>query len=385
MLQAIGRRRGRESFFGRQRRGRINRVNAAGKRLPTPFSSPLVCAIAFAAAILALQTAAAADPPKVKLETVAAGLDNPCGMTFRPGTNELLVSESGAGRIVRLPADKPGKPTPVVTGFPVGPAPAPFSFNVGPLGITFLDRLTFAVGTGGDKKGRDVVAIFSLSAGEQPLAFETARRKLGPIRPEIDGKTAEGFFYGVANVPTALFATSHGDDASGWISRAFLIDSAGKAADFKPLINTKSLSGVGGPMALVLSKRGELVVGESGSFDKPHSAAISFYSPKDKGRLLLSVPTGLSNITGLAYSPRSGYLYALDLSWSDAKEAGLYRIDATREDGRMSAKAVKITALDRPTAMTFASDGPLYITQLGPVADGVKEKQGQVVRITGDL
>ncbi|HEY2146799.1 MAG TPA: hypothetical protein VGH32_02610, partial [Pirellulales bacterium] len=120
-------------------------------------------------------------------------------MTFRPGTNELLVSESGAGRIVRLPADKPGKPTPVVTGFPVRPAPAPFGFNVGPLGITFLDRLTFAVGTGGDKKGRDVVAIFSLSAGEQPLAFETARRKLGPIRPEIDGKTAEGFFYGVAN------------------------------------------------------------------------------------------------------------------------------------------------------------------------------------------
>lgn len=327
----------------------------------------------------------AADPPKVKLETIAAGLDNPCGITFRPATNELLVSESGSGRIVLLPADKPGKPTPVVTGFPVRPAPAPFSFDVGPLGITFLDRLTFAVGTGGDKKGRDVVAIFSLSAGDKPLTFETARRKLGPIRPEADGKNAEGFFYGVANVPTALFATSHGDDASGWISRAFLIDSAGKAADFKPLINTKSLSGVGGPMALVLSKRGELVVGECGSFDKPHGAAISFYSPKDKGRLLLSVPTGLSNITGLAYSPRSAYLYALDLSWSDTKEAGLYRIDATRENGRMSAKAVKITPLDRPTAMTFASDGTLYVTQLGPTADGMKEKQGQVVRITGDL
>jgi hypothetical protein len=164
-------------------RGQNNRDNAAGKRLPTPLSRPLVGGLILVAIFLApLSITAAADPPKVKLETVAAGLDNPCGITFRPGTNELLVSESGAGRIVRLPADKAGKPTPVVTGFPVGPAPAPFSFDVGPLGITFLDRLTFAVGTGGDKKGRDVVAIFSLSAGDKPLTFETARRKLGPIR-----------------------------------------------------------------------------------------------------------------------------------------------------------------------------------------------------------
>jgi hypothetical protein len=254
----------------------------------------------FLVGILLSRNCVAADPPKVKVETIAGGLDNPCGIIFRPGTNELFVSESGAGRIVRMAADKPGKPTPVVIGFPIGPAAAPLGIQVGPLGITFLDRLTFAVGTGGDKKGRDVVAIFSIASGDKLQMFDAARRRLGPIRPESDGKTAEGFFYGVTNVPTALFAVSHGEDASGWISRAFLIDSAGKAADLKPLINAKALSGVGGPMALVVSKRGELVVGESGSFDKPHAAAISFYSPKDKGRLLLSVPTGLSNITGLA-------------------------------------------------------------------------------------
>jgi hypothetical protein len=334
-------------------------------------------------AILLSHQCLAADPPK--LETIADGLDNPCAITFRPGTNELFVSESGAGRIVRMAADKPGKPMPVVTGFAVGPAPTPLGFQVGPLGITFIDRATFAVGTGGDKEGRDVVAIFSLSTGDKPLTFETARRKLGPIRPEANGKTAEGFFYGVANMPTALFATSHGEDANGWISRAFLIDSAGRAADLKPLINAKSLSGVGGPMAVVVSKRGELVVGECGSFDKPHGAVISFYSPKDRGRLLLSVPTGLSNISGLAYSARSGYLYAVDLSLSDVKEAGLFRIDATRDDGRTSAKAVKITSLDRPTAMTFASDGAIYVTQLGPSNDSTKDKRGQIVRITGDL
>jgi glucose/arabinose dehydrogenase len=138
-------------------------------------------------------------------------------------------------------------------------------------------------------------------------------------------------------------------------------------------------------MALVVSKRGEMVVGESGTLDKPHDSAISFYNPKDKGRLLLTVATGLNDIVGLAYSPRSGNLYALDLAWSESKEAGLYRIDAARQGGQMSAKAVKIIALERPTALAFASDGTLYVTLLGNAAERAKEKTGQVVKITGEL
>ena len=76
--------------------------------------------------------ASAADPPKVKVETVLTGLDNPMAIAFRPGatgSNELLISESGAGQVVRMLTDKPGKPTPVVTGFPVAAAPAPLGFQ----------------------------------------------------------------------------------------------------------------------------------------------------------------------------------------------------------------------------------------------------------------
>src|SRR5437588_12966456 len=93
-------------------------------------------------------TASAADPPKVKVETVVSGLDNPMAIAFRPGvtgSNEMLISESGAGQVVRVLADKPAKPTPVVIGFPVAAAPAPLGFQVGPLGIAFLDRPTFVV------------------------------------------------------------------------------------------------------------------------------------------------------------------------------------------------------------------------------------------------
>jgi hypothetical protein len=345
------------------------------------------CAVLAALLVAAMSAtlAGAAEPPKVKVETVLGGLNNPTAVVFRPGTSELFISESGAGQVIRAMTEKPGKPTPAITGFPVGLAPAPLGFQVGPLGIAFLDRVTLAAGSGGQGAGRDVVGIYTLPLGDKTLKFDDARRQLGPIKAGGDSKTGEGFYFGIAATPNAIFAASHGDDSAGWVSRAFLIDNAGKAADLKPLIKTKALAHTGGPMALVVSKRGELVVGESGALDKPHDSAISFYNPKDKGRLLLTVPTGLNDIVGLAYSPRSGNLYALDLAWSDSKEAGLYRIDATRQDGQMSAKAVKIVSLERPTALAFASDGTLYVALLGDAAEGAKERTGQIVRITGDL
>jgi hypothetical protein len=335
----------------------------------------------------------AAEPPKVKIEPIVNGLDNPMGIAIRPGTNELFISESGAGQVIRILADKPAKSTKILTGVPVGAAPAPLGFRVGPLGLVFLDRVTFAVGTGGKGLGQDVVGIYTL-AGDKTLKFDDAKRKLGPIRAGNDSQTGERFFQGVAAIPIALFATSQGDSSAGWISRAFLLDGNANVADLKPLIKTKILAKAGGPMAVTTGKRliagrvqesGELVVGESGTFDKPHDSSISFYNPKERGTLLLTVSTGLSDIFGVGYSPRTGDLYALDLSWSDLKEAGLYRIDAARQDGRMTAKGAKIAALHRPTAMAFAPDGTLYVTVLGAAKESSNEKSGQVIKITGDL
>src|SRR5688572_21680684 len=77
------------------------------------------------------------------VETVASGLDNPCSIAIRAGNVptapfDIVVAESGAGRVVRYASDKPGEATPVVTGFPVdsfGGAPA---FRTGPLGLAFI-------------------------------------------------------------------------------------------------------------------------------------------------------------------------------------------------------------------------------------------------------
>ena len=143
-----------------------------------------VLAVLFIVAMTAA-LAGAAEPPKVKVETVFSGLNNPTAIVFRPGTSlgasELFISESGAGQVVRMLPEKPGKPTPVITGFPVGPAPAPLGFQVGPLGIAFLDRVTLAVGSGGQGAGRDVVGIYTLPTGDKTLKFQDGSP---PARPD---------------------------------------------------------------------------------------------------------------------------------------------------------------------------------------------------------
>src|SRR5262245_12415126 len=60
------------------------------------------------------------DSAKYTVETLLTGLDNPYGLVLRPGAPadgpyEIFMSESGAGRILRLSTDKPTETTPVVT------------------------------------------------------------------------------------------------------------------------------------------------------------------------------------------------------------------------------------------------------------------------------
>ncbi len=273
--------------------------------------------------------------------------------------------------------------TPVITGFPTREFPGA-KFQVGPLGLTFLDRLRLAVGGGGARDGHDVVYIFNPPVADTPFKLSEAKQTLGPLAPRNGRGHSLGFFHGLAATPYALFVTTRGDSSAGWIARAISPEGA-NTADLQLAIDTKSLSGMGGPTALTVSKRGELVVAEVGDYDKPADARLAFYDPKPKqGRLLLSVGTGLREISALAYGPTSGALYALEPGWIDGKDAGLYRLDAVMADGKMAVKALKIIELDRPTAMAFAPDGALFVTVLGPVKEG-GEKTGHLLKITGSL
>ena len=118
---------------------------------------------------------------------------------------------------------------------------------------------------------------------------------------------------------------------------------------------------VDAPVAIALSKQGDIVVGQFGEVNKPQDSLLTFYSAKT-GKMLMNLETKLYDITGLAYSPKSGNLYATDFAWMKPDEGGLYRLDRNAS----GVKAVKIASLDKPTALAFASDGTLYITVIGP-------------------
>ncbi len=100
---------------------------------------------ALVGAWLACATAAAWGQD-VKVETVVGGLTNPCGVAVQPETGVVFISDSGAGRVVRV---VDGKLEPVITGIPkdvYGKGPM---YDIGPLGLVFLDKTTLAVGDGG--------------------------------------------------------------------------------------------------------------------------------------------------------------------------------------------------------------------------------------------
>lgn len=330
------------------------------------------------------------ESSKHTVETLATDLDHPCGLTLRPGApaggpNELFFSESGAGRVVRLSTDKPAEKTPAVTGFPLGRFGDDPEYAVGPLGLEFLTHTKLAVGTGGLAVGEDVVRVYALPADATPIAYDQADHSVGPIPPDSRSKTGEGNFFALAKIEDeldkALYVTSAGDPDQGWVLKASI--AGNKLADLQPFIATRSVTGAAAPSAVTVNPKSRshyLLIGQRGDKGSERDSVIGFYGPTT-GTPALILKSGLFDITGLAYSP-SGDLYALDFAHADPKSGGVYRIDAADVDGRQSARAVKIAAIERPTSLAFTPDGVLYVTAFGEPTDPKEPPTGQLLKIT---
>jgi len=121
------------------------------------------CAAGLAAVMMGSPNAAA----EVKTETIVSGLNNPCGVAIQPETGHVFVSDSGAGKIIRIVN---GKAEDVVTGsakdvYGKGPM-----YDIGPLGMVFLDKNTLVVGDGGYKDGEEYVRVYTVTeAGKTAL------------------------------------------------------------------------------------------------------------------------------------------------------------------------------------------------------------------------
>jgi DNA-binding beta-propeller fold protein YncE len=318
---------------------------------------------------------------ETKADSVLGGLSNPSGLAVQPGTGHVFVSDSAAGKIIRVVE---GKSEDVVVGFPKDVyGKGPF-YDIGPLGLAFWDKETLVVGDGSFKDGEEYLRVFTVpAAGKPALQFDKdAKAKLGPL-PEKDGLKPEGNFYAIAVGKTAVYISSNGDDTKGWVLKSDVTGT--KFGELTRYIATKEAVDVDAPVGITIGPEGDIVVGQMGEVNKPKDSLLTFYSAKN-GKKLLNLETGLYDITGLAYSPKTKLLYALDFAWMSSGDGGLYRLDKSNADGKQGIQATKILPLEKPTALAFGKEGELYITVVGPKKDSENApKEGSLLKIAPGL
>lgn len=323
------------------------------------------------AVLLSVCVAPAAADHHVK--TVLDGLNNPAGVAIQPETGTVFVSDSGASRVVRV---VDGKAEAVITDFPVDVYGKGPMYNIGPLGLVFLDKDTLVVGGGGLKDGEELLRVYKVPAAGQAAIKADKMEKKFKLTAAGDEVKGEGNFYGLASNGKRVFVTCNGDDTKGWVSHSAIKE--GSLGKLKRSIATKEATEVDAPVAVAISPRGELVVGQMGEISIPGDGLLTFYNAKN-GKMLLNLETGLSDITALAYSPK-GQLYATDFMWTNTAEGGLYQLISKGEGDDQSIESKKLETLDKPTALAFGTDGSLYITVIGS-----GDKGGKLLKVAPGL
>jgi DNA-binding beta-propeller fold protein YncE len=332
----------------------------------------LKCILGALVCVATLLSVNSAKAQKPTLKHIVSNLENPSGVAVQPKTGHVFVA-TRYGIYRYVPKDK--KVYLEIDSFPTdvygkGTFETHTKFNVGPLGLAFLNDDHLIVGDGSRKDGAELVRVYKIPA--KPVVSDDGRKEdsaaytLGPIKAGEKTVKGEGNFFGVAVGAGGIYVTCNGDDTKGWISKALIKD--GKPGKLEPSIASKVATGVDAPAPITFSLDGkELLVGQMGEMNVPGDSLLTVYDPKT-GKLKKKYATGMSDLVGLAFSPKTKKLYATDFGWADAskkkaaeKVGGLYEL--TIKGDKVEKK--KILALDKPAAITFTADGKLYITLFG--------------------
>lgn len=319
-----------------------------------------------------------AQAADLKTTVVASGIDNPSGLAVQHSTGDIFVAaRSGVHRLVA--GEKPALQVEVGSFatdiYGKGP-----KYNIGPLGVGLINDEHLVIGDGSNPDEKEVVLVMKVgkASPKTPQTAKDASAVLGPIKAGKDSAKGEGNYYGVAINKHAIYITCNGDDTKGWIAKSELTD--GKPGALTPFIATKVATGVDAPVGITFSKDGkELVVSQMGEMNVANDSLLTTYDPAT-GKLIKSLKTGLHDIAGLAYSPKTGKLYVVDFAWIKTSEGGLFEL--TVDGDKVTAK--KVLSLDKPTSLAFGKDGKLYITEFGTSEDE-KKPAGKIIRVDADL
>jgi hypothetical protein len=320
--------------------------------------------------------------PDSAIETVLTSLTQPCGVTVRPGESadryEILIADSGTGRVLRIWNNEPQTTVEVISGFATA-TPESDQFPAGPTGLLLLDRTHVVVGVSNSEAA--TIRLFELIDEPTPMAADQAKQQLRLAATGRDWSHVHAFARTRANdaVSDDLLLTCSGNGA-GEVRRIPLV--AGTLTEVERFAGPRDEFQKDAPIAIAVGESGYVVVGWAGSLEGPQDSRLVFYNPKNGARLM-ELPMKLYDIAALAYNPKSGNLYAADLAWSKPEQGGVFRIDDASEPGNARCIAVKIADLQHPSALAFGPDGALYVTAWGDTNS--KQPQGVLLRITGDL
>ncbi len=115
-----------------------------------------------------------------------------------------------------------------------------------------------------------------------------------------------------------------------------------------------------------------------GSVTPKADSLLTFCDPKD-GAFLGFYQTGLKDITGLAYGPKRGRLFATDFNWNDTANGALVKLVGVGD----GCESRTILQLEKPTALAFNPAGDLYITLAGNTSEGAPNPDGKLVVVKG--
>ncbi len=320
-------------------------------------------------------------PAEPTTKVLIVHLDNPSGVTVHPGTGHVFVSSRQG--IFRWAPATPNKVYLEIEGFPTDVYGKGPKYNIGPLGVSLWGTDRIIVPDGSQPDGEELVRIYKVTDDlpAKPRKATESEFALGPIKgnPEANYK-GEGNYYAAVVWNDTIYVTANGDDTKGWIVGSKIVD--GKPGDLTGLIATKEATQVDAPVAITVSPDGSsLVVGQMGEVSVPGDSLLTYYDKE--GKLTKNLKTGLNDITGLAYSPKTGKLYGTDFAWAEEIKAngGLFELVIEGEE----VKPKKILSLDRPTALAFDKEGALYLTVFGTGKDTGEKPSGGLIRLEPGL
>ena len=317
-------------------------------------------------------------------------LQSPCGVAIRPEANgdnyEIFVSDAGTGRIVRVRSGQPETPEDAITGFVWQRKSGDHFQSAGPRGLLFLDHTRLVV-TGSEGEGRAFVRLYELPDGQTPLAAERYEQHVGPAASGEEPTVAVNSFHGLArtmanhSVADMLIVTTVGKQESAGTWKVPI--RAGTLGELDVFASAQPSDEPTMPGGIAVAPHGYIVISEPTAESNPYVNRLKFLSPID-GSVALEVTAELPAIVSLAYSPRSGNLYAAAFASGNPEHDGVNRIDDVGEPGKPACAAVRVAEIHRPTALAFGPDGALYVTALGE-RDEIETNTGVLLKLTGEL